>query len=77
MSKNQEMIKKYFPIYKELYFNKFNIYPTSWFTFQRWLADSNIAHTFQLCETALCAELFNDVETLKALQEGGYQFHSL
>jgi len=58
MKTNMENIIKYAPLYKDKYFKAFNKKATSWWGFQKWLADSNIAHTFEMNETSKCIELF-------------------
>ena len=55
---NLEAIKTNFDKYVEMYKNKFNETPRSWFTYLKWLADCNKGHTFQPNETKLAIELF-------------------
>ena len=58
MSSNMKNILKYESIYKSRYYQEFKKKATSWWGFQKWLADCNIAHTFQIEETKKCIELF-------------------
>ena len=55
---NMEAIKNNYNRYQEKFQEKFNKKATCWFSYLRWLADSNLGHTFQPNETKKAIELF-------------------
>lgn len=57
MTFNERMIKENVGLYKELFFKQFGSYPTCWFSFFRWLANSTSAHSFNSKEKELAVKL--------------------
>ena len=51
MTRNQIVISKYWEQYKAMYQAKFNETPKSWFGYQKWLAENNMAHNFEPDDT--------------------------
>lgn len=60
MSRNEQAIRNNFEKYNALYIEKFGVKPTSFFSYLKWLADSNMGHTFQPNETKIAIELFEN-----------------
>lgn len=46
MSSNAKLIINHVEQYKELYYNKFNDYPTSWYSYLKWLATSTTSSNY-------------------------------
>ena len=65
---NVQAITTNFDTYVELYTNKFSVKPESWFSYLRWLADSNKGHTFQPEETKVAIALFDNLKQKEVSQ---------
>ena len=61
MSANELAIRNNFDKYVSMYKKQFNQIPKSWFTYLRWLADCNKGHTFQMNETRIAIDLFENL----------------
>jgi hypothetical protein len=46
MTHNSESIMKHIDQYKEMYFKQFNEYPTSWFSYLKWLGSWTFSGNF-------------------------------
>jgi len=46
MNFNKQIIIEFMPKYKEMYYNKHNEQPTSWFSYLRWLGSFTPAGNF-------------------------------